>query len=306
MVEIMDKKIKVAVIGLDTSHSTAFPGLMVDPETNPDFKIDTLQPTRCLRFDTPFQSPEGLDKRQAYLEKIGVEVGTDFDWAVEGCDAIMLEINDPAFHLEYFEKCAALGKPIYLDKPVAGNVADTKKIYEIAEKYNVRFFSASSLRFDIDFEETLEKYGSNVKSAVIWGPVGVAAAGSSIIWYGVHTFEMLERIMGIGAESVTVVNDGKGHVCTVAYPDGRRGVVELTRKAYRYGALLRDDENPAVMINVGGRVPFYVRLIKHIDSFFRGDDSAGVPLEESMEIMKMLEAAEISSTTGKTVYLKDL
>ena len=306
MVEIMDKKIKVAIIGLDTSHSTAFPGLMADPETKPEIKIDSMQPTRCLRFDTPFQSKEGLDKRQAYLESIGVEVGTDFDWAVEDCDAIMLVINDPSYHLQYFEKCAKLGKPIYLDKPMAGTVADTRKIYQIAKENNVRFFGASSLRFDIDLEETLEKSDINVKSAVIWGPVGVAAAGSSIVWYGVHTFEMLERIMGVGAESVTVVNDEKGHICTVAYPDGRRGIVELTRKAYRYGALLRDDEANEVMVRVSGRVPFYARLIKHIDKFFRGDDSAGVPLEESLEIMKLLEAADISSTTGKTVYLKDI
>ena len=301
----MDKKIKVAIIGLDTSHSTAFPGLMLDPETKPEFKIDSLQPTRCLRFDTPFQSPEGLDKRQAYLESIGVEVGTDFDWAVADCDAIMLEINDPAFHLEYFEKCAKLGKPVFLDKPVASTVADARKIYEIAKQYNVRFFSASSLRFDIDFEETLEQ-GIVASSATVWGPVGVAPAGSSIVWYGVHTFEMLERIMGIGAESVTVVNDAKGHVCTVSYADGRRGIVELTRKVPRYGVVLHDENGNSTMINVSGRVPYYVRLIRHIDKFFRGDDSAGVALDESMEIMKMLEAADISSTSGKTVFLKDL
>ena len=299
------EKIKVAIIGLDTSHSTAFPGLMIDPETNPAFKVDSLLPTRCLRFDTPFQKPEGLDKRQAYLEKIGVEVGTDFEWAIGDCDAIMLEINDPAFHLEYFEKCAALGKPIFLDKPVAGNMADTRKIYEIAKKYNTRFFSASSLRFDIDFEEMLEQ-NINAKSAIVWGPVGVAAAGSSIVWYGVHAFEMLERIMGTGAESVTVVNDERGHICTVAYPDGRRGIVELTRKVARYGALVRDDEANIGMVKVTGRVPFYARLITHIEQFFRGDDSAGVPLDESLEIMKMLEAADISSQTGKQVFLKDL
>ena len=301
----MSEQINVAIIGLDTSHAVAFPQLMQDPATPAEQRVEKLKAVTCLRFETPFQGKAGLDKRQEYLESIGVKVTENFDEAVADCDAILIEINDPSLHLEYFEKCAALGKPIYLDKPVAGNVADTKKIYELAKKYNVRFFSASSLRFDIDFEETLEK-GMPVKSAVIWGPVGVAAAGSSIVWYGVHTFEMLERIMGIGAESVTVVNDEKGHICTVAYPDGRRGVVELTRKAYRYGALLRDDENPAVMVNVTGRVPFYARLIKHIDSFFRGDDSAGVPLDESMEIMKMLEAADISSTTGKTVFLKDL
>ena len=85
-----------------------------------------------------------------------------------------------------------------------------------------------------------------------------------------------------------------------------RGIVELTRKVARYGALLRNDESPAVMVNVTGRVPFYARLITHIDQFFRGDDSAGVPLDESLEIMKMLEAADISSQTGKQVFLKDL
>ena len=302
----MDKILKVAIIGLDTSHSTAFAGFMLDPETKPEFKIDSMVPTRCLRFETPFQNAEGLNKRQVMLESLGVEVGTDFDWAVEGCDAIIMNINDPSYHVEYFEKCAKLGKPIYIDKPVAGTVAETRKIYELAEKYQVRFFSASSLRFDIDLEETLEAGNITAKSAVVWGPVGVAPAGSSIVWYGVHAFEMLERIMGIGAASVTVVNDAKGHVCTVEYADGRRGIVELTRKCPRYGALLRDDESGAVMIKSGGRVPFYVRLLKRIDSFFRGNDSAGVPLDESMEIMKLLEAADLSSQSGTTVYLKDL
>ena len=301
----MDRKIKVAIIGLDTSHSTAFPGLMLDPATDPAFKNNTLIPTRCLRFDTPFQSPEGLDKRQAYLESIGVEVGTDFDWAVADCDAIMMVINDPAYHLEYFEKCAKLGKPIYIDKPVAATVSDTRKIFEIAKKYNVRFFSASSLRFDIDMEEALEQ-DITPRSAVVWGPVGIAAAGSSIVWYGVHAFEMLERIMGPGAESVTVVNDEKGHVCTVAYPDGKRGIVELNRKSPRYGCVIRNDEGQAVLVKCSGRVPYYVRLLTHIEQFFNGDDSAGVALDESMEIMKMLEAAELSSNSGKTVFLKDL
>ena len=300
----MDKKIKIAIIGLDTSHSVAFPGLMHDPETPAEFRVSNMEVTRCLRFDTPFQNTEGLDKRQARLESLGIEVVTDFDRAVENCDAIMLEINDPAFHLEYFKKCAVLGKPVFLDKPIAANLAEAREIYALAEKHNVRFFTASALRFDIDFTETLEQ-PLDVQSAVVWGPVGRAAAGSSIVWYGVHTFEMLERIMGRGAESVTVVNDGKGHICTVAYADGRRGIVELTRGAGRYGAVMRDDKANEVMVRVTGRVPYYQRLMVQVEKFFRGE-SCGVPLDESMEIMMMLEAADISSATGKTVFLKDL
>lgn len=301
----MNEKIKVAFIGLDTSHATAFPGLMLDKETKPESRIESLLPTRCLRFDTPFQDKEGLDKRQSYLENIGVEVGTDFDWAVEGCDAIILTVNDPALHLEYVKKCAALGKPLFLDKPLAGNLADSRKISDIIQRHNTRMFCASALRFDIDFEETLEQ-GLEVQSAMTWGPVGIAAAGSSIVWYGVHAFEMLERIMGIGAESVTVVNDSRGHLCHVSYPDGKRGMVELTTKVPRYGALLRNDTGNSLLCRVTGRVPCYVRLLHHVEAYFRGDDSAGVAMADSLEIMKMLEAAEISSQTGKTVYLNTL
>ena len=96
--------IKVAIIGLDTSHSVALPKLMQDPAEKDQIK--ELRATRCLRFETPFQNKAGLDERQAYLESIGVLVTTDFDEAVADCDAIMLEINDPSYHLEYFEKCA--------------------------------------------------------------------------------------------------------------------------------------------------------------------------------------------------------
>ena len=167
----MSKVFKVAIIGLDTSHSVALPQLMQDPNTPAEQKIEGLVATRALRFPSAFQSEEGQDKRQATLESIGVKVTRDFDEAVGDCDAIMLEINDPALHLEYFEKCAALGKPIFLDKPFADNWENTLKIVEIAKANNIRFFTSSSLRFDADFGAAAKEWGK-ANSATIWGPVG--------------------------------------------------------------------------------------------------------------------------------------
>lgn len=300
----MSDKLKIAIIGLDTSHAVAFPKLFQDPETAPELRIDSMVATRCMRFETAFQGKEGLDERQKYLESIGVEVVTDFDAAVADCDAIMIEINDPALHLEYFEKCAKLGKPLFLDKPFAANTAEARKIMEIAKANDVRFFTTSSLRYDVDFEAALEQNVSP-QSAVVWGPVGKAPAGSSIVWYGVHAFEMLARIMGQGAESVSTVSDGKGYVCTVKYNDGRRGVVELTCDSPRFGAVIRDDKAQEVLARVSGKVPFYYCLMLKVEAFFRGTYD-GVPLEESLEVMKMLEAAEMSSVSGKAVSLCDI
>ena len=119
---------KVAIIGLDTSHSVAMPKLMNDPACEPDMKVSGLKAVTCLRFETPFQGKEGLDNRQAQLEGWGVKVTLDFDEAIADCDAIMMEINDPAYHLDYFKRLANLGKPIFLDKPMAANVAESREI----------------------------------------------------------------------------------------------------------------------------------------------------------------------------------
>ena len=300
----MENRIKVAIVGLDTSHAVEFPKLMQDPSVPEKNQIHDLVATRCLRFETPFQNKAGLDKRQAYLESIGVMVTEDFDTAVADCDAVMIEINDPAKHLEYFAKCAKLGKPVFLDKPFADTLDNTAEILRIAAENNVRFFTASSLRFDVDFTEAAAQ-DIKPESAVIWGPVGRAPAGSSIVWYGVHTFEMLQRVMGRGAVSVCVSSDRKGYVCHVVYNDGRRGVVELTYGSYRYGGVIRDDRGKEVMFQVSCRIPFYQMLILEIVKFFKGESQI-VPLEDSFEVMAMLAAADRSAATGRPepVYVK--
>ena len=294
----MSKVFKVAIIGLDTSHSVALPQLMQDPNTPAEQKIEGLVATRALRFPSAFQSEEGQDKRQATLESIGVKVTRDFDEAVGDCDAIMLEINDPALHLEYFEKCATLGKPIFLDKPFADNLENTKKIIDIAKENNVRYFTSSSLRFDIDMVEGLQQVKPPV-SATVWGPVGRAPAGSSIIWYGVHAFEILNTVMGSGAIGVSGSADMHGYVFHVIYADGRRGIVELSRNCWSYGTTCRDTDGKSDTICVTGRVPFYKMLLQEIVKFFKGE--MPVSLENSIEIMAMLSAAEESIQTGRTV-----
>ena len=289
--------IKVAIIGLDTSHSVALPKLMQDPAA--ENKVTGLRAVTCLRFPTPFQSEKGQDDRQAYLESIGVKVTRDFDEAVADCDAIMLEINDPAFHLEYFEKCAKLGKPIFLDKPFADTLENTKKIMEIAAENHVRYFTASSLRFDIDMAEGRAAINAPV-SATVWGPVGRAPAGSSIIWYGVHAFEMLNMLMGPGAITVSGSADLNGYVFHVIYADGRRGIVELSRNCYSYGATCRDKDGKSDTLKVTGRVPFYRMLMQEVLEFFR-DGKQPVSLSDSVEIMSMLSAAEASIQRGLPV-----
>ena len=168
---------------------------------------------------------------------------------------------------------------------------------QIAKENNIRYFTASSLRFDIDIVEGLEGV-ENVVSAKVWGPVGNAPAGSSIVWYGVHAFEILNRVMGSGATAISGSADLNGYVFHVIYADGRRGIVELSTNCWKYGAVYRTADHESDIVQVTGRVPFYRMLLKEIVKFFNGEQP--VALEDSVEIMAMLAAAEASIQNGQT------
>ena len=288
-------ELKVAIVGLDTSHSIEFSRRMNDPNCDPKIKVNGLKAISCMRFETPFQDKKGLDARQKQLESWGVKVTESFDECVADCDAIMLEINDPAYHLEYFKKAIKLGKPIFLDKPMADTYASGKAIYDMAKKNNVKVFSASSLRFVTAVAEA-KKELSNPEFVSVYGALGVAPAGSSTVWYGVHTMEMLQKLMGPGAVSLKAVQDGKGVVCHVKYKNGGRGIAELNTGSYIYGGAVRTKEKAFPFI-VDMSMAYTLEL-EEIAKFFKCGESS-VSFEDTLEVMDLLDTAQRSLDSGK-------
>lgn len=289
---------KIAIIGLDTSHTIEFTKLIQAPETPDNLKIKELQITKCMRFPSPFQAEDKQDERQAQLEKWGVKVTRSFEEAVDGAEGVMIEINDPAMHLEHFKKAAALGKAIYLDKPLAGNIKDGKEILKITKKQNLKVWSASSLRFTSEIENAAKEISEPVM-AHAYGPLGIAPAGSSLVWYGVHTFEMINKLMGAGAESVFAREDKNGIVTTVKYGGDRRGLAECNTNAWFYGGRAQSkDKVSAFSVNTGIPGGLYHKLILHIKDFFT-KGVIPVSLDNAYEILAIMEAAEKSIASGK-------
>lgn len=291
-----EKQIKVAFIGLDTSHSVQFAQYIQDPNIPAEKRCTDLLVTRCMRFETPFQGKEGLDARQKQLEALGVLVTEDFDEAIADCDAIFLEINDPKLHLEYFKKCSKLGKPIFLDKPFADTLENAKAIAKIAKENNVKFFTASKLR-NFQTIEDLAAKDLKVDTAMAWGSLGKCPEGYSlIIWYGVHTFELLERFMGIGAESVQTLPNNNGFDCQIKYKDGRSALVKMNSGiGGGYGCWVIGGNQTECAFAQSGTP---INMLNNFVALCRGAEPA-VSVEESLEIMAMLEAAEKSYNSGK-------
>lgn len=293
------KPLKIALIGLDTSHSIEFPRRMQAPDCKPELKVAGLEAVSCLSFMTPFTDAGILQKRREQLEQWGVRVTEDFAEAVTDCDAIMIEINDPALHLDYFTRCVSLRKPIFLDKPLADTYENGKKIVTLAEKHKIPVMSASSLRFSADLIRSCQ-VAPNPDQAIFFGPLGIPAAGEGIIWYGVHCFEMLQRAMGHGAMRVDARRDTSGVVTIVEYPERRRGIVALTEGAYTYGGTLRQKDQ--VHSFVVDSAMIYTEELRLIHDFFRYG-TAPLTLQDSLAVMQLLDAAVTSSRSGEPVML---
>lgn len=297
----MSMDIKIGFIGLDSSHSVEFIRRMQAPDCPADQKVGGMRATACLRFETPFQSKEGLDSRQKTLESWGVRVTTTFEQAVSDCDALLITINDPSLHLEYFRQCAALQKPVFMDKPLAENLASARMIADLVRASKVPFMSCSSLRHASALREACMAVPAP-EQASTFGPLGRAPAGISIVWYGVHAFEMLQRAMGSGAQQIATVPTTKGTVCVVDYKDGRQGVVELVEGTWMYGGSIRGGGSASSFVVDSSSI--YSLQLRDVEAFYRTGKS-DVTLADALEVMAMLDAAHQSSVSGKPVRVHD-
>lgn len=299
--------IKVAIIGLDTSHGVEFARRIAAPDCAPELKVPGLKATMAYRFKSKFQTEEGQDKRQKIVGDWGIKTTLDLKEAVKDADALLLEVNDPELHLEIFEQCAAFGKPMFLDKPPADTYANYLKICDIAAKKKIKFFSGSGMRYVPQVLNACKAVPKPIYTSV-FGAIGLPYPEypfpKAAVFYGVHTFEILNRAMGRGAVKIFAKQDHIGCIAQVEYPDNRRGLIEFTVSGWLYGGSLRMADTAEYFTLP---IPYMVHnqvtdILKEIEKFFRGGPAPVAP-EDTLEIMNMIDTAKRSLESGKPELL---
>jgi hypothetical protein len=231
-------------------------------------------------------------------DKWKVEIVPDIPSLAGKVDAILLESVDGRTHLAQARQAFKLHKPLFIDKPLASTLDDAREIARLAKDENVKWFSASSLRFG-QLIESAKMAGA--VGATVWSPGPVEEHHAlDLTWYGVHGVEMLYTLMGTGCESVTRISGGTDaagtDVIVGRWKDGRVGTVRVMRPTGPYGAMSLGTKE----VRQGRTdVPAfsYVLLLKQILKFFE----TGVPPvtnEDTLESMAFMDAAQRSKATG--------
>jgi predicted dehydrogenase len=290
------KPLKAGIIGLDTSHVVAFTQLLNDAKAEGDLagvRIVAAFPAGSPDVEASRTRVEGFTK--TLREKHQVEIVDSIDDLLKKVDVVFLESVDGRPHLEQVRPVLKAKKPVFIDKPVAGSLADAVEIYELAKEYNVPCFSSSSLRFSpgILGMRTNEKLG-NVLGCDAYGPCSLEPHHPDLYWYGIHGVEALYTIMGPGCDTVARSHTKGTDLVTGTWKDGRIGTFRGIRAGKAdYGATVFGSKAVLPAGGYGGYKPLVVEICK----FFRSGKPP-VSAEETVEIMAFMEAADESKRKG--------
>jgi hypothetical protein len=301
------REIKVGMIGLDTSHVTAFAKLLND-ESDPNH-IPGARVVAAFKGGSPDveSSRARIDRFTAELkDKWGVEIVGSIEELCKKVDAVLLESVDGRPHLSQVRPVLAAGKRVFIDKPFAASYAGANEIVSLSRESGTPFFSSSSLRFadDLQAMKRDEKLGA-LLGAFTYGPAPTEPHHPDLFWYGIHAVEMLYTLMGPGCESVTRVHADGADVVTGKWKDGRVGTMRGIRDGKQdYGAVAFGTK--ANLATPASMKSDYRNLLVEIVKFFQ-TGAPPIPPEETLEIMAFMEAADLSKARGgATVMLKEV
>lgn len=301
------QEIKVGMIGLDTSHVTAFTKLLND-KSDPNH-VPGARVIAAFKGGSPDveSSRTRIDRFTAELkDKWGIEIVSSIEELCKKVDAVLLESVDGRPHLSQVRPVFAAKKRVFIDKPFTASYADAREIVRLSRESGTPFFSSSSLRFanDLQAMKRDEKLGA-ILGAFTYGPAPTEPHHPDLFWYGIHAVEMLYTLMGPGCESVTRVHTDGADVVVGKWKDGRVGTMRGIRDGrLDYGAVAF-----GAKANLAAPTPMkhdYRNLLVEVVKFFQ-TGAPPVPPEETLEMMAFMEAADLSKARGGgPVVLKEI
>jgi predicted dehydrogenase len=288
--------LRAGIIGLDTSHAEAFTALLNNPKS-----AGVLARVRVVAAYPGGSSdiPESNSRVAGYSQKLRdgfkVEIVDSIDALLQKVDVVLLLSVDGRPHLEQARPVLKAHKRMFIDKPVAGTLADAAEIYRLARESETPVFSSSSLRFSpgIVGMRNDPKVG-RVLGCSAYGPCPLESHHPDLFWYGIHGVETLFTIMGPGCVSATRIHEKDTDLVTGIWKDGRVGTFRGIRGGKAdYGAMVFGSKGIAPSGSFAGYEPLVLEICKFFES-----GKPPVSAEETLEIYAFMEAADESKRKG--------
>lgn len=288
-------ELRLGMIGLDTSHCTAFTQLFNDPNDKnhvPGGKVTVAYKASSPDIESSAGRVDGYVK--LLQEKYQIKMVGSIDELLKEVDGVLIESVDGRPHLEQARPVILAKKPVFIDKPVAGSLKDAIAIYKLAKANGTPVFSSSAYRYYDSLVAVTKTNVGTIRSVISYGPCSLESHHPDLFWYGIHASEALFTVMGTGCESIVRTSTPDTDVVTGLWKDGRTGVLMgLRNGATPHKVIIFGSKAVAEQQGTGTYAPLVREIMK-----FMQTGVAPVAPEETLEIMAFMEAADESKRQG--------
>ncbi|MPM83517.1 hypothetical protein SDC9_130581 [bioreactor metagenome] len=174
------------------------------------------------------------------------------------------------------------GKPTYIDKPFAPDLATARRMFALADRHHTPLFSSSALRFSEELQAALK----GIFAASRPGLAVAAGGGRSFEEYGIHQLEMIVAALGVGAHRAMQLGGGDNQYhLAIDYPDGRTAAASFDVE-FPFSIRLSDGKHALLVPEMHH---YFENFTDAVLEFF----ATGVPpvsRAETLEIAALLEA----------------
>ncbi len=219
-------------------------------------------------------SPNGGMTTDEWCAHYGAARCETIEELCQKCDCVfVLAPSNPEKHLFYAERVFKCGKSPYIDKTFAPDYDEAKAIFDLAEKYGVKFFSTSALRY----ADEIKNFAGKARAVFATG------GGSNMEEYIIHQLEMAVKSLGIGAKTVVFNKIADSEWIDIGYGDGRCAKL-MFAPCMPFTATLSASEERSVYLPINSE--FFKGLIADVFRFFETGE-VSFDCSETLEVMKL-------------------
>lgn len=277
--------------GVTFGHTRAFLGLF-----NPR--------TPAGEDQMPYPHQADLGGRVVALADPAVEKAQEFASWVEGVELVTADAEELVGKVDGVMVCGdpsgprqdwarfflRAGVPTFVDKPLSREVGEAESLVALAQETGAPLLSSSALRFSRELAAVDQDETGEIMTVLGVGP-------EDLFLYGVHVAEFIQSALGPGVKTVRALGTPEKYHIFMDWSDGH-SAVWLVGPAVQPGfrmILVTEKANLPLTIAdstgmFGDMLRAYCRMVE--------TKEPGVPYENLLEIVRVLDAARWSMETG--------
>lgn len=214
---------------------------------------------------------------------------------VDCTDAILvIAADNAAWHEEVCQLPLRSGKPVFVDKTFAPDLAAGKRLFALAEAHGTPVFSSSAQRY---CQSILDYQAAHPQRPQFVSTVGP----HSLDRYAVHQLEPIVALMGPGVQRLKAFACGSMVTQLILdYGGGRwASFMQTPQPLAEFNFMVSDGETGQRLISDDSN--YYHNLAKAILDFFV-HGTVPVPKEETLEILALIDTARAARTQPDTWF----